>query len=302
MELFISWSGPRSKAAAEALRDWLPKLINAVRPWLSCADIDKGARWSIDIATRLANASVGILCLTPGNIRSDWLIFEAGALSKTLEDTHVCPLLFGLEPADVAGPLAQFQATRATREEMRALITTINRALEDDALSEKHLDEVFNVWWPKLDAQFAQLPPEAPPVPHPERTDRNILEEILALVRSGARSVQPFCQADIGASEVLRLVWLEAQQQGIQFSSIEPVYSQMPPPPGEPHVVRVRAKTGKTYVVRTPMELGRRTVTWMIRADLQKELEFEQKAMARNADGSGGRDAASPQQAGLGKP
>ena len=50
MDVFISWSGTRSGAAAEALRTWLPKVINAIKPWLSLADMDKGARWSSDIA------------------------------------------------------------------------------------------------------------------------------------------------------------------------------------------------------------------------------------------------------------
>jgi hypothetical protein len=41
VEVFISWSGERSKCVAEALRNWIPKIINAVLPWLSSADIDK---------------------------------------------------------------------------------------------------------------------------------------------------------------------------------------------------------------------------------------------------------------------
>ncbi len=217
-------------------------------------------------------------------------MFEAGALSKTL--TRVCPLLFGLDPADVTGPLAQFQATRATRQEIRALISTVNRALGDEALSETHLDEVFEVWWPKLEEEFTKLPIEEVLGPHPERTERNILEEILALVRTGTRSLSTFPKTDIDTSEVIRLVALEARQQGVEYSSIEPLYSQMPPPPGEPYLVRLRAKTGRNYVLRTPMELGRSTVTWTIRADLQRELELERDVIARNAGGGGSSDGA----------
>jgi hypothetical protein len=64
MNIFISWSGPRSGAVAEALKKWLPKIVNAFKPWLSSADIDKGTRWSSDIATRL-QAALGYraLCL-----------------------------------------------------------------------------------------------------------------------------------------------------------------------------------------------------------------------------------------------
>jgi hypothetical protein len=83
-------------AAAEALRGWLPKIINALKPWLSSADIDKGARWSADVASRLEAAKAGIICLTPSNLHSDWILFEAGALSKTLKNTFVCPFLIGL--------------------------------------------------------------------------------------------------------------------------------------------------------------------------------------------------------------
>src|SRR6185437_15204816 len=105
MDVFISWSGNRSKSLAEALRKWLKEVINAVDPWLSVADIEKGARWRDCVASRLKTSDMGIICVTPGNLKSEWLLFEAGALSKAMDTAHVCPLLIGLEPSDVSGPL-----------------------------------------------------------------------------------------------------------------------------------------------------------------------------------------------------
>jgi len=40
--VFISWSGPRSKQAAEALREWLGNVLQNARPWMSATDIEKG--------------------------------------------------------------------------------------------------------------------------------------------------------------------------------------------------------------------------------------------------------------------
>lgn len=187
MDVFISWSGERSGAAAKALRDWLPKIINAIKPWLSSADIDKGARWSTDIASRLEIAKAGIICLTPSNLHSDWILFEAGALSKTLKNTFVCPLLIGLEPTDIKGPLAQFQTTRATKEELLPLLKTLNGALGDSALPDSHIDEAFEVWWPKLHDQFSKLPPDGS-TNVPSRTERDLLDEILQYVRNQSRN------------------------------------------------------------------------------------------------------------------
>jgi TIR domain-containing protein len=189
MDVFISWSGERSRAAAEALRGWLPKIINAIKPWLSSEDIDKGARWSTDVATKLESAKAGIICLTPGNLHADWLLFEAGALSKTLKNTFVCPFLIGLVPSDVKPPLAQFQATRAEKNDILQLLKTLNTALGENALPEAHIDEAFEVWWPRLQSQLNTLPTEEA-ITKTHRPDRELLEEILALVRNQARSTR----------------------------------------------------------------------------------------------------------------
>jgi hypothetical protein len=78
------------------------------------------------------------------------LQFEAGALSKTLANTFVCPYLFGLTPFELKGPLAQFQAVRADREGTHLLLRALNCAAGGAGLPSNQLDQTFKVWWPRL--------------------------------------------------------------------------------------------------------------------------------------------------------
>lgn len=82
MKIFFSWSGARSRAVAEALNDWLPRVIQAVKPFYS-PEIEKGAKWSNEIDDALEGTRFGIVCLTPDNLSSTWIHYETGALSKT---------------------------------------------------------------------------------------------------------------------------------------------------------------------------------------------------------------------------
>jgi TIR domain len=82
MKVFISWSGVRSTAVAQTLHDWLPQVMNAVEPWMSSEDMRKGSLWRLTLAEELESTHVGVICLTPENLRAPWLLFEAGALSK----------------------------------------------------------------------------------------------------------------------------------------------------------------------------------------------------------------------------
>jgi hypothetical protein len=183
MKVFISWSGERSKAVAEALRYWLPKVIQALEPWMSADDIEKGTRWRSGLASELEQSSVGIICLTRENLDSTWIHFEAGALSKQRENTYVCTFLFDLEPTDISEPLSQFQATKAQKDDVRKLMFTINSVLSDSRLAESELGEAFDVWWVKIEERLAQITtPQTDP--GPVRSDRDILEEMLNLVRA----------------------------------------------------------------------------------------------------------------------
>lgn len=121
MNVFISWSGDRSLAVAQALRDWLPNVIQALEPWLSASDIEQGTRWSTEVSLQLQESRVGIVCLTPENLREPWILFEAGALSKTIANTFVCTYLIDLEITDVSWPLAMFQATKGQGADQEAI-------------------------------------------------------------------------------------------------------------------------------------------------------------------------------------
>ena len=185
MKVFISSSGARSNAIAKALHDWIPRVIQTVRPFMSEEDIRKGSRWAVEIAAQLKDARIGLICLTPENLEAPWILFEAGALSNKLGDL-VCTYLFELQPGDVREPLGQFNATKAEKEDTRKLMYTINGALDQGALPEGQLDVAFEKWWPDLEKILQNIPdPEEKPAV--QRDQREMIEEILEIARGLAR-------------------------------------------------------------------------------------------------------------------
>ena len=186
MKVFISWSGELSHKVACAFREWLPAVIQSVHPYVSSEDIDKGTRWSTDIAKELDQASYGIICVTKDNLNAPWVSFEAGALSKVIDKSNVSPFLFNIKRSDVQGPLLQFQSTVYEVEDVFKLVKSLNKRIEDGhRLSEDQVRRAFDVWWPQLDTSL-KLIPEAPSTPKtgaPEDKTSFILEELLELAR-----------------------------------------------------------------------------------------------------------------------
>ncbi len=189
MKVFLSWSGGTSQKVALVLREWIPSVLQNVEPYLSSEDIDKGARWSADIAKELEGTSFGILCVTKENIDAPWLNFEAGALSKFFDKSHVVPLLFDLKPTDVRGPLVQFQSASCSKDEVKRLVASVNKSAGAAAIPEKRLEKVFDVWWPELESSLDAVRSHVregttATRDAPRRDVPSILEELLTLVRS----------------------------------------------------------------------------------------------------------------------
>jgi len=193
MKVFISWSGARSKKVAIIFRDWLPSVIQSVNAFVSSEDIEKGARWNTDIAQELKESTFGIICVTKDNLGAPWLNFEAGALSKTIENTYVAPFLFDVKPSELSGsPISQFQATSFNKDDVKRLTETLNIAA-GEALSSHRLESAFNLWYTSLENQLKILQSEKGEEEHlstksdelPVNSD--ILEEILETSRNTQR-------------------------------------------------------------------------------------------------------------------
>lgn len=185
MQVFISWSGARSREIAEALRAWIPKVVQSVKPWMSDQDISAGARWLTEVSATINNTGVGLICVTPENQHNPWLLFEAGALSKTLEQPCVCPLVFDMTPGQLTGPLTQFQANPLDRGGLGKVLSTINSGLGERRIDPQQLEEILEVWWPKLQERLAAILPAS--IPTASRTADDQLEEILMLAREQLR-------------------------------------------------------------------------------------------------------------------
>ncbi len=158
MKLFLSWSGEVSHKVAGALRDWLPYIIQPVKPFLSSVDISKGERWKDVLLQELKDAKYGILCVTAYNVAKPWMNFEAGMLSNFFDRSCLTPLLFRIERSAITGPLAQFQSAICNDDDMFNMISSINYRLGDDGLDHELLRRTFDVWWKELKKELDQIP------------------------------------------------------------------------------------------------------------------------------------------------
>lgn len=191
MKVFISWSGTRSQQIALALRDWIPFIINDAEPWVSEQDIAKGAHWPTHLARELQEAKFGIICLTPENLAEPWILFEAGALLKAIEEGRVAPYLFSLDKTDVKPPLGHFQSCNSEKEDTKKLLQSINSALKDSNgkhIAPTQLDEAFETLWPKLEQKLKAIP-RLDEMKVVRRPQEEYLVEILETVRGLAREM-----------------------------------------------------------------------------------------------------------------
>lgn len=191
MKTFLSWSGNKSHAIANLFAEWAPCVVQAISPWISSRDIDRGAIWFSEITEQLKDTNFGVLFVTRENQARPWLLFEAGALSKGLTESRVCTVLVDLNVRDIeaGSPLQQLNHTILDKEGMLSLIRTMNKRIEAGQVPEKRLDQTFGAMWPQFDSQYKAILKAEPTQLAPERDDKDVLNDILENVLSIKRRV-----------------------------------------------------------------------------------------------------------------
>jgi hypothetical protein len=187
VKVFLSWSGAAEREFALFLREWLPSVVQAVKPWMSEKDIAKGSLSMAELGRALEGTSFGIVVLSAANQHSPWINFEAGAISRSIGQAKVVPLLLDLAKTDVVGPISQFQAVDAREKtEVLALLDAVNAELPDP-LPAPRLTRFLDREWDDFAAGLAGFRATSPDH-QPVRSDRDVLNEILELTRELKRA------------------------------------------------------------------------------------------------------------------
>ena len=204
MKIFISWSGDLSRKIGLLLNDWLKEVIQAVDPYFSDEGLRKGSRWFSEICKELEISNFGILCLTSDNLESPWIHFEAGALSKQVGQSNICPLLINISAGEVKDPLSEFTGTKLDKDDIWKLIKGINKEIKDRPLDDTTLQKAFNRCWPEFETNYKRIVAEfndrLPPTEKEKRDPNEILEEVLILVRGMNQSIQELSGPSLGRS------------------------------------------------------------------------------------------------------
>lgn len=151
MNVFVSWSGTRSKILATRICHLIQQVVHPIKPWMSTS-IDPGDTWFSEISQRLSENMTGIICITPENQENPWILFEAGALIKSTRKSNIIPYLFSLKKNMLKSPLSQFQALEFNKSETWTLILFLNQKLEPSLRNpENILQERFDAFWDKFE-------------------------------------------------------------------------------------------------------------------------------------------------------
>lgn len=166
MQVFISWSGEKSKEIAGQVKEFLEIITPDISVFFSTEDIRSGGIWFEEIRKQLENVNYGIIVLTDENKEAPWLLFEAGALFKGVSMNSIIPLAVDIDPSEIHGPLGAFQAMKIDEKNMFKISKEIKEKSRDTtgvSQSEMTANEYeklmrsFSVAWRHFHSQYTLI-------------------------------------------------------------------------------------------------------------------------------------------------
>lgn len=77
MDVFLSWSGERSRALGEIFNTWLSNVFPTLDIYYSPEKIQAGEKWRDSVGEGLRENYIGLFFLVEENLTSEWINFEA---------------------------------------------------------------------------------------------------------------------------------------------------------------------------------------------------------------------------------
>ena len=151
MNVLLAYSEHTSRELAVALNEWLPRVLPACEFQLCEPDVNGACE-------RAGEHLATCICVTPEALQSPGIFYQAGAAYPTSPNGIAVPVVLDLEPEDLGDtPLTVFQATRADRQGLLALATTLNE-MTTTPLTEQKLLESFDLLWSDCDDRLRSIP------------------------------------------------------------------------------------------------------------------------------------------------
>jgi hypothetical protein len=154
MKIFISWSKTYSGEIAKALQTWLEEAFESkITTFISSEGIESGKDWFREISDQLGECELGILVLTPENINSPWIMYEAGALSTK---KAIIPVLFERSADRVEGPISKRNHVTYSKKGFKKLLIDMNKHI-NAGVSAKALNAFIETEWDYLQKKIDPL-------------------------------------------------------------------------------------------------------------------------------------------------
>jgi hypothetical protein len=133
---------------AQRIKPFLEDVLGTATIFMSQA-MEGGTRWAMEIPQRLESCNAGLVLVTQENSQAPWLHFEAGALSKQIDESRVVPLLCRSSVGDIQGtPLSLFQAKNLDHDDFLSVCISFGKAFD---VAEETIRRRFERSWPDLE-------------------------------------------------------------------------------------------------------------------------------------------------------